>query len=93
MYVYHEYFNAQHVALVYPGDETEPIEGAYMHTSNNGMETTRKCHIFTLSIKNEYISNMYSINYFYGGGGGNRTRVQKPSHMKRLQLILWNGFN
>ena len=53
MYVYHEYFNAQHVALVYPGDETEPIEGAYMHTSNNGMETTRKCHIFTLSIKND----------------------------------------
>jgi len=25
---------------------------------------------------------------FIGGGGGNRTRVQKPSHMKRLQFIL-----
>jgi len=29
----------------------------------------------------------------FGGDEGNRTPVQKSSHMKLLQLILWNRFN
>jgi len=31
-----------------------------------------------------------AVIVFFGGGEGNRTPVQKPSHMKLLQLILSN---
>lgn len=51
IYVYHEYFNAQHVALVYPGKTSESTEGVYMQTPSNNTGESRKCHIFTLSVK------------------------------------------
>ncbi len=49
-----------------------------------------------LATHEEVLENLHSSKVrqiFFGGGGGNRTRVQKPSHMKRLQFILWNKFN
>lgn len=49
-----------------------------------------------LATHEEVLENLHSSKVrqiSFGGGGGNRTRVQKPSHMKLLQLILSNEFN
>lgn len=47
--------------------------------------------------KNVDFIGVFSMTSFltlqFGGGEGNRTPVQKPPHMQRLQFILWNEFN
>ncbi|KAF0237861.1 MAG: 5-methylcytosine restriction system component-like [Prolixibacteraceae bacterium] len=50
MYVYHEYFGAKKVALVYPGDETNKIGGIYIDPFTN-KETTMECNVITIAVE------------------------------------------
>jgi 5-methylcytosine-specific restriction enzyme subunit McrC len=48
MYVYHEYYDAKKVALVYPGDQILPIDGTYTKKpKDDGKE--RKCSLISIS--------------------------------------------
>ncbi|WP_345163493.1 McrC family protein [Nibribacter koreensis] len=51
LYVYHEYYQAQRVALVYPGSELTKISGRYLHPSH-GAETEKECSVLSLSVGN-----------------------------------------
>ncbi len=55
MYVYHEYFNAKKVAMVYPGNETKDIKGTYFPTPNNDI-VNKECSLISLAIPE------YSVN-------------------------------
>ena len=48
MYVYHEYFNAEKVALVYPGDY-ETKKGNYYKIDENNKFSEKKCSIIKIS--------------------------------------------
>ena len=52
MFVYHEYYNAQRVALVYPGSKTESCSGTYFDPNTN-QESGKECSIISLSIEPE----------------------------------------
>ena len=49
MYVYHEYYNAKRVALVYPGSEFGEIKGAFYSNSSSTL-TDKECSIIKLAI-------------------------------------------
>ncbi|MCX7545504.1 McrC family protein [Marinicella gelatinilytica] len=49
MYVYHDYFNAEKVALVYPGEINQQISGQYLNKIN-GQESNKTCGIITIGI-------------------------------------------
>jgi 5-methylcytosine-specific restriction enzyme subunit McrC len=49
MFVYHEYYNAKKVALVYPGEE-QIIKGNYYHLDNTGINEEKECSIFPIQI-------------------------------------------
>ncbi|GGK71797.1 hypothetical protein GCM10011405_20030 [Rufibacter glacialis] len=51
LFVYHEYFQAQKVALVYPGNNLSKTSGLYLHPSH-GAETDKECSVLTLSVGN-----------------------------------------
>jgi len=51
MYVYHEYFGAKKVALVYPGEEME-IKGNYYHHDNSGINSEKECSIIPIAVEN-----------------------------------------
>ncbi len=50
-------------------------------------------HLATHEEVLENLQNSRVRQITFGGGGGNRTRVQKSSHIELLQLILSNKFN
>lgn len=50
MYVYHEYFNANKVALIYPGNENIFSPGSYLN-GETGKEIAKECGIVTLKIE------------------------------------------
>ncbi len=53
MYVYHEYFNAKKVALVYPAVENENlIKGNYYYIDNKGLDTKKECSILPIFVNN-----------------------------------------
>lgn len=49
MYVYHEYYNAERVALIYPGKESFNKSGFYLD-SITGMTTQKECSVIVLSV-------------------------------------------
>jgi 5-methylcytosine-specific restriction enzyme subunit McrC len=49
MFVYHEYFDAQRVALVYPGTRTSEISGSFFPTPTN-TASYRNCSVVTFAI-------------------------------------------
>jgi 5-methylcytosine-specific restriction enzyme subunit McrC len=49
MYVYHEYYNTNKVALVYPGED-QIIKGNYYHLDNTGINVEKECSIFPIKI-------------------------------------------
>lgn len=52
MFVYHEYYNAQRVALVYPGSVTEINRGTYFDPKTC-KESEKECSIISLSVEPE----------------------------------------
>ncbi|MFZ4799557.1 MAG: McrC family protein [Bacteroidia bacterium] len=50
MYVYHDYYNAKQVALVYPGDSIS-IKGTYLDR-DTGEKSIKECYLLTISIEN-----------------------------------------
>ena len=73
MHVYHEYFNAEKVALVYPGD-CETKKGNYYKTDENTKISEKKCSIIKIStdekerndwqakISDQIFENFFEIN-------------------------------
>ena len=51
MYVYHQYYDAKKVALVYPGNY-KTVKGDYLHR-DNGSKLDKECSVLTLSIESE----------------------------------------
>lgn len=52
MYVYHEYFVAQKVALVYPGDSSKGRKGNYFDIEENQVGS-KQCSIITIKVEND----------------------------------------
>lgn len=52
MFVYHEYYNAQRVALVYPGTVTEFSSGNF-YDPRTSKESEKECSIISLSVEPE----------------------------------------
>ena len=50
MYVYHEYYGAKKVALVYPAQDYAQSEGTYLHPTTSA-ETGKICSIISLSVE------------------------------------------
>jgi 5-methylcytosine-specific restriction enzyme subunit McrC len=50
LYVYHEYYNAKKVALVYPGSESKNVMGSYLDPTT-GKESGKECSIISLSVE------------------------------------------
>lgn len=50
MYVYHEYYNAKHVALIYPGLKTTISSGAYLDPITS-KEIDKKCSVISLTVE------------------------------------------
>ncbi|MFD2969313.1 McrC family protein [Sphingobacterium bambusae] len=46
MYIYHEYFQAKKVALIYPGDG-EALKGQFYHRSQNALDD-KHCHVIII---------------------------------------------
>ena len=62
MYVYHQYFNAQRVALVYPGSVTERNSGTYLDPKTS-KESEKECCIISLSVETkikQWQKNIYN---------------------------------
>ena len=53
MYVYHEYFDASMVALVYPGEELK-ISGSYFKKKKNKKLDNKHCHIVQIPADNDF---------------------------------------
>lgn len=53
MYVYHEYFDASMVALVYPGEELK-ISGSYFMKEKNKKLDNKHCHIVQIPADNDF---------------------------------------
>lgn len=52
MYVYHEYYEASRVALIYPGAESSNSSGIYLDPVT-GMENEKECSVISLSVQPE----------------------------------------
>ncbi|MCX6271964.1 MAG: restriction endonuclease [Bacteroidetes bacterium] len=50
MYVYHEYYTARRVGLVYPGAEKKPTKGKYFDP-NPKNEPTKECSLISVSVE------------------------------------------
>lgn len=70
MFVYHEYFDAERVALVYPGSKNEKWNGHFYHPQAGNL-SNKECSLITLEVKSDvkcwqkniydfYYENMYS---------------------------------
>ncbi|MNY75652.1 hypothetical protein D3C86_2149920 [compost metagenome] len=51
MYVYHEYFDAKKVALVYPGNPANSKSGTYL--KKTGEHDDKICSIVLINVENE----------------------------------------
>lgn len=49
MYVYHEYFHAQRVALVYPGKVSQ-VRGQFLHPHSTNLLSDKECHLVLLPV-------------------------------------------
>jgi 5-methylcytosine-specific restriction enzyme subunit McrC len=61
MYVYHEYYNAKRVALIYPGTNTSKSTGIYLDPITS-KEIDKECSVISLSVEpkiREWQKNIY----------------------------------
>lgn len=65
MYVYHEYYNAKRVALVYPGNKTNDIKGTYLSTPTND-NIHKECSIILFSVPDKTIDNKSLVKTWQG---------------------------
>lgn len=62
MYVYHEYYNAKRVALIYPGKESVK-SGVYLDVkTGKGMDKEKKCSVISLSVDKDIKKWQKNIN-------------------------------
>ena len=52
MYVYHEYYNAKKVALIYPGSELLKIMGSYLDPVSS-KEIDKECSMFSIPVQSD----------------------------------------
>lgn len=52
MYVYHEYYGAKKVALIYPGEDII-VKGNYYQLDNSGINVEKECSIFPIKINRD----------------------------------------
>jgi 5-methylcytosine-specific restriction enzyme subunit McrC len=52
LFVYHEYYNAEKVALVYPGTKSEKTSGHYLNPISE-LQTPKECSIICLSVEKD----------------------------------------
>lgn len=50
MYIYHEYYKARKVALVYPGTEQNQTTGKYLNPSDGNLELDNECSVISFSV-------------------------------------------
>ena len=50
LYVYHEYYEAKKVALVYPGTERLPVRGNYLKPTDGNIMLDKECSIISLPV-------------------------------------------
>jgi 5-methylcytosine-specific restriction enzyme subunit McrC len=61
MYVYHEYYNAKRVALIYPGTNTSKSTGIYLDPKTS-KEIDKECSVISLTVEpkiREWQKNIY----------------------------------
>jgi 5-methylcytosine-specific restriction enzyme subunit McrC len=61
MYVYHEYYNAKRVALIYPGSNTSKSTGIYLDPKTS-KEIDKECSVISLTVEpkiREWQKNIY----------------------------------
>jgi len=73
MYVYHEYFDAQRVALVYPGNRTSEILGNFFSTPTHKM-SDRICSVVTLAVPKTKIEGLNLVKTW-------QLQIQKHFHL------------
>ncbi len=61
MYVYHEYYNAKRVALVYPGEKYSKSIGNYLSPNDEKAKLDKECGIILLEVPKESIDNLSLI--------------------------------
>jgi 5-methylcytosine-specific restriction enzyme subunit McrC len=52
MYVYHDYFNAAKVALIYPSDKMDIQKGTFVDTQHNDLKN-KECSIIPISTESD----------------------------------------
>jgi len=63
MYVYHEYYDAKKVALVYPGDDDKVIKGNYLNRdSDKIIEIDKECSIIPIQVRDNVKEWQVAIN-------------------------------
>lgn len=61
LYVYHEYYKAKKVALIYPGRITQKLGGVFLHPQS-GAEMDKECSVISISV--ESIIKKWQLNIF-----------------------------
>lgn len=82
MYVYHEYYNAKRVALIYPGTNTTKSSGIYLDPITS-KEVDKECSVISLSVEpkiREWQKNIYeTVNNWLTFGNENNLKDQNAN--------------
>lgn len=82
MYVYHEYYNAKRVALIYPGKNTSKSSGIYLDPVTS-KEIDKECSVISLSVEpkiRDWQKNIYeNINNWLTFGNDNVQKKENAS--------------
>lgn len=62
MYVYHEYYGAKKVALVYPASESSQLNGVYLDPETSS-ELNKECGVISLSVETDIKTWQKKITY------------------------------
>lgn len=65
LYVYHDYYNAKKVALIYPGDETTKSKGKFLDPAT-GKETGKECSVISFTVESrikDWQKNIFDFFY------------------------------
>jgi 5-methylcytosine-specific restriction enzyme subunit McrC len=60
MYVYHEYYDANKVALVYPGEKTSKTGGKFLDPKTSS-ETVMECNVISIGVESKIKEWQYQI--------------------------------
>lgn len=62
MYIYHDYYEAKKVALIYPGENLDPVKGKFLD-KESGQQLEMECSVITLPVENiirDWQKNIYN---------------------------------